>query len=255
MDNNPKTAPGGEKKKLTPYLLLGVLALLVVALIIGVCLLASRLIDKYNAEGEYEQDGDFLLEEPYETVSPDYGKVQDYWEGDWYGWWIIGAASESWEDQVGNYLDACARIRFTGENTATVTIWDEERELSEPLCTAEVTFDGGAEPIGCMVAQSGKFMGSNMEYADWVVDPALKDGVGDFRNMIFISGFYLDPEKEEEGFEYNFFLRPWGMDWEDVRTGDTSECAYDPMMPACYDDWYYPLIQGGVKTAPERFYE
>ena len=38
---------------------------------------------------------------------------------------------------------------------------------------------------------------------------------------------------------FRLYLRPWGMDWEDVRAADES------LLPYYYDDWYLPLIEAG----------
>lgn len=51
-----------------------------------------------------------------------------------------------------------------------------------------------------------------------------------------------DPSDPDSGFNYYIILRPWGMDWEDVRIADNSDNLYTDMMPLAYDDWYLPNI-------------
>ena len=43
------------------------------------------------------------------------------------------------------------------------------------------------------------------------------------------------------------------MEWEDVRTGDTSGCLYRNMLPPDYDSWYAPLLAQGPADMPDSF--
>lgn len=52
---------------------------------------------------------------------------------------------------------------------------------------------------------------------------------------------------------FRLYLRPWGMEWEDVRTGDTSGCLYRNMLPPDYDSWYAPLLAQGPADMPDSF--
>ena len=61
----------------------------------------------------------------------------------------------------------------------------------------------------------------------------------------------MDPDNSGDSFDYEIYLRPWGTEWEDVRSADISEMPYDDMMPAYYDSWYLPLIKDGVTEAPD----
>mgnify|MGYP007069200662 CR=1 FL=1 len=51
------------------------------------------------------------------------------------------------------------------------------------------------------------------------------------------------------------YLRPWGVDWSDVRTGDVSGCWYEDMMPPGYDSWYARLLAQGTAQMPDSFGE
>ena len=62
----------------------------------------------------------------------------------------------------------------------------------------------------------------------------------------------MDPDNREDSFDYEIYLRPWGVEWEDVRNVDTTDLPYDDMMPAYYDSWYLPLIKDGVTEAPDN---
>jgi hypothetical protein len=56
--------------------------------------------------------------------------------------------------------------------------------------------------------------------------------------MICIDGTYEDPENEGS-FAYKIYLRPWGMDWDDLAAAD------EEMLPDSYKTWYLPAIQTG----------
>ena len=99
------------------------------------------------------------------------------------------------------------------------------------------------------MSETGNFLGCEMEYADWIVDPGLSD-VSELDHMICISGDWSDPEGSS--LSYSIYLRPWGMDWEDVKTADTTYMPYDDMMPLYYEDWYLPKIKAGEEM-PESF--
>ena len=101
------------------------------------------------------------------------------------------------------------------------------------------------------MSDSGSFFNAPIEHADWIIDPGASV-VSAFDQMICIDGTWVDPEDENNWIRYYIFLRPWGMDWEDVRTGDTSDMLYEDMMPMGYDDWYLPLIEAGEEM-PNSF--
>ena len=169
-----------------------------------------------------------------------------WWAGDWYGWWIVYDADGSWEDLAGSYWDACARIEVDGDN-GTVVIWDEDCAEDEYICKAQVRFEEGLTEAGAMCSVSGSFFGDDIPADEWYVDP----GDGTVVNISSMFAVYGSFEDEDNGcVEYMVFLRPWGTEWEDVRTGDMSEEIYDDMMPGLYDDWYLPLIRAGVEEAP-----
>ena len=50
---------------------------------------------------------------------------------------------------------------------------------------------------------------SYLEHADWIVDPGLMD----FEDLIRIDGYY---ENGDDEFYYEIYLRPWGIEWDDV---------------------------------------
>ncbi|MGM9554711.1 MAG: hypothetical protein ACI3V2_10425 [Faecousia sp.] len=176
-----------------------------------------------------------------------------WWGGDWYGWWIVKSAGGSYSDLVNSYWDACARISFYEDGSGCIRIWDEDSAFDDHMIDVDVSFGAGTTDHGCMMSEGGYFYDDEVGHADWIVDPGAST-VSSIDDMICIDGTYEDPEDDGESwFTYAFYLRPWGMDWEDVRYADTEDFPYDDMMPNHYDDWYLPLLEAGCESAAECF--
>lgn len=195
---------------------------------------------------------------PVNTDAPAAG--YDWWNRDWYGWWVIVDAEGDFADYDDLFLDAYAEIRVDGD-TGTVKLWHCFGGRNSRIAEAEIEFvDGEGEngyfytsggtlfPDGEMSLGGDRVTPMELVYYDWVVDPA-DSSVSHFEDMIEIMGYYTDPENEENAFTYYVYLKPWGETWEDVRSGDTSDCIYDDMMPYYYDDWYLPLLELGYTDA------
>ena len=180
-------------------------------------------------------------------AEPDYAA---YWAGDWYGWHIVTDASEALQYLKDTAWDACAHLRVRGD-TGTLTVWDTENEPGELLLQASVTFSAGTTGAGCMTADTGSYL--NCDLTDgFQCDPGATE-VRAFDHMILIWG---RAEDENGGWvRFRLYLRPWGMDWEDVRTGDTRGCLYRDLLPPDYDSWYAPLLARGVTKMPDSFEE
>lgn len=157
-------------------------------------------------------------------------ELRDWWNGDWYGWWIMTGCWGTYEDMEGSWWDICGTIDIGEDGLGTVTLWDEDYTKSEPMFLTSVSLDeAGTGAYGTMMSEGGWFMDIPMEHADWIVDP----GLVDYENMIHIDGYY---ENGDDSFFYDIYLRPWGTYWDDVTEED---------LPAFYDDWYLPLIEAG----------
>lgn len=180
-----------------------------------------------------------------EPAAPDYAAS---WAGDWYGWHVITDASESLRYLKNTAWDACARIVVDGASGEFIA-WDTENEPGELLCRAGVTFSPGSTDAGCMAASSGTYL--DCDITDGLrCDPGASD-VSRFARMLCISGRAED--ENGEWVRFRLYLRPWGMDWEDVRTGDTSGCLYRSMLPPGYDSWYAPLLAAHTAQMPDSF--
>ncbi len=163
---------------------------------------------------------------------------QDYWSGDWYGWWHVTSADGYWENLEDSWFDACARIMKYDEASGYIEIWDEDGSgADEYMAECSVSFGAGVTENGAMMSEDGVFWDTAIEHADWIVDPGAS-AVSQYDHMICIDGSYEDPENDG-GFDYKIYLRPWGMDWEDVAESDPE------MLPYYYETWYLPAIQAG----------
>ncbi len=163
------------------------------------------------------------------------GDYAPYWCTDWYGWWQMESCDGEYESLEGQWWDTCATIYVYDDDTGRVVLWDEDGSSSEEFCVCDVSFGPGTTSAGCMKSESGTFWGDcEIGHADWLVDPGASE-VSDFDHMIAIEGRYED---ETGGFLYYIYLRPWGMDWEDVREYDES------LLPGFYDNWYVGKMNG-----------
>lgn len=203
-------------------------------------------MDFYGLVYTFAKDGAYVPE-PVSTQSPATADA-DWLEGDWYGWWIAQNGTGTWEGIDGSFWDACARVWTYSDGTGYIEIWDQDNEAGECFANADVYFPDGET----MVSQEGSFWDMDLADGAWVVWPDDSPMGPEIGNAICIWGTYVDPEDSANSFEYEIYLRPWGTEWEDVRTADTSEMPYDDMMPGYYDSWYLPLIQSGVTEAPDR---
>lgn len=184
-------------------------------------------------------------QEPDADAEPDHAA---YWAGDWYGWHIVTDASEELQYLKDTAWDACAHISVRGD-AGMLTVWDTENEPGELLLRASVTFSAGTTDAGHMTADSGTYLDCDLTNG-LSCDPGVSE-VHTFDHMICISG---RAEDENGGWvRFRLYLRPWGTDWEDVRTGDTSGCLYRNMLPPDYDSWYAPLLARGVADMPDSF--
>lgn len=153
-----------------------------------------------------------------------------WWNGPWYGWWIMTGCSGYYEGMDGEWWDVCGTIDIGDDYMGTVTLWDVDYTKDDPMAEAAVSLNQeGTGEYGTMMSEGGWFTNIALEHADWIVDP----GLVDYPDMIHINGYYEDGGDE---YTYDIFLRPWGIYWDDVLEED---------LPASYHDWYLPMIQAG----------
>lgn len=159
-----------------------------------------------------------------------------YWNHNWYGWYLVESCSGEYEELEDHWWDVCGYIAVNDDDTGKVYLWDEDGDSDDPICVVDVSFREGTTEAGCMCSESGSFWSAstNIEHADWLVDPGASP-TANYDNMIWIEGSYED---EHGDLRYNFYLRPWGTDWDDVRAD------FEDMLPASYDSWYVKVKDG-----------
>lgn len=184
---------------------------------------------------------------------PDEGSgPYEWWEGEWYGWWIVESgygAYASWEDY---FWDAYARIEAYDDDTGHFTLWDVDTDADSPLADMNVSFGDGVTEHGAMINEDGYFMDYEMEHADFVCDPGAMGF--EIEDMILVEFRYYDPTNEDDYMDVYIFLRPWGRDWYDLDGKTNADWPYDDMMPMYYKEWYMPLVAGG-HSLPDSYNE
>ena len=159
----------------------------------------------------------------------------DWWNGDWYGWWKMTGCAGDYEEMEGAWWDICGTIDIGSDMTGTVRLWDEDYSRDSLMAKVNVSLStSGTGEHGTLMSEDGQFTDVYLEHADWIVDPGLMD----FEDLIRIDGYY---ENGDDEFYYEIYLRPWGIEWDDVDADS---------LPNRYEDWYLPLIRAG-KPMPD----
>ena len=216
-----------------------------------------------SVEPSNPEDAEAAEEEEEENQAPNLSQDsgQDgYWAGQWYGWWCIKDGSGNYAQFNNIAWDLYAIIEDYENGDGYLTMWDTETSKDVPLVRGYIHFenDGSVMVSDWLTFYDGQswlpdvVTVQSMDIEDWYVDPA-DSSVTHFDHMIEIIGYYEDPNNSDDSFTYYMYLRPWGTDWEDVRSGDTSACIYNDMMPVIYDGWYVPLMELGVKELPDSY--
>lgn len=184
----------------------------------------------------------FATYQQAEPVDPSLNAVSqtDFWNGGWYGWWVINSGTGVYDDADGGWWDACARIDLDADGSGTLILWDDSCEAGQTIAQAYVQASADLTTSGRLVSTDGSFFDCALDGADaWYIDAAPSSAMP-YSDMICISGVYTDPENGENTFVYSIYLRPWGETWDDVRADN------EELMPYSYDDWYLPLIEAGA---------
>lgn len=161
-----------------------------------------------------------------------------WWEGDWYGWWILVDGTGDYEAVSDSWWDTCAVIDVYEDWTGYIELWDSDGSRDELLIgAAALAFnEEGAGDHGIMFSDAGQFMDDILDVDEWTVDP----GTLAVDDIIMIQGQY---EGTEGSYTYKVYLRPWGTLWDDLDEG---------FYPAGYYDWYLPLLDAG-SDMPDSF--
>ncbi len=161
----------------------------------------------------------------------------DWWNGEWYGWWVMTSCSGYYEGMDNYWWDICATIDIGEDYQGTITLWDNDYTKETAMSEATVSLSSaGTGEHGTVMSEGGWFTNVALEHADWIVDP----GLVNYDNIVCIDGWYEDGS---DTYKYNIYLRPWGMIWDDMTEDD---------LPPNYSNWYLPLVESGA-SMPENW--
>ncbi|MBE7018169.1 MAG: zinc-ribbon domain-containing protein [Ruminococcaceae bacterium] len=161
-----------------------------------------------------------------------------YYAGDYYGWWCIDNVIYGDDSMVGDWWDCCASFDISADGSGHLTIWDENSSKKSPLVSTDISvsvYDGVAR----VVSEDGQFLDDTIEHADWL----FYSDAADYDNAFIIDVSYEDSETEMDCY---FFIRPWGTVWDDVEEDSPED------LPYYYYDWYLPLLDDEVESAPNK---
>ena len=163
-----------------------------------------------------------------------------WWRGKWYGWAAYYQGSGVYALLEGRSWDVVAEISVESD-VGTLEIRNALGE-NYPELDAKVHFQHGSAPHGMMVCTSGSFGSFALSNEQWSSNPG-SDPEGKLEHTFSFTFHCQSPDNAEDSFQIYYVLRPWGMDWEDVRTADTYGMVYKNMMPVHYEDWYLPQLR------------
>ena len=152
-------------------------------------------------------------------------EIQEFWNGDWYGYLHITEASGAYTKRVGERTDAAAHIALGEDARGSIVIWDAEHPRSAPLGECVLRVDDAGGTMGIAMSGQGSFMGSAVNAGDWLIDPSAYS----YENTVEITGYYAD---ETGDFFYTLYLHPWGEAWRESE------------LPPSYE-WYLQAVKNG----------
>lgn len=185
---------------------------------------------------------------PKDTLSIDSVKT-DFWDGDWYGWYVIKNATGEYADWVADWDDVYAQFFMTMHGTGYLRVWDTTTAKNDLMMEVGLSLGEGTTQYGAVVCEEGYIWDDSFESGEWTIDVG-DSAVSQYENMICLKLHYVDPADSQSTIDYEFYLRPWGMKWEDMRE------VHDPweyMTPCYYDEWYLPLLEKGIDTMPDSY--
>lgn len=175
---------------------------------------------------------------PGQPAANDLNVLQQWWNGDWYGYFYLSTADGVWEELEDGYWDCFATIDSDAEGVGNIFLWDDGGELGD--VTLQIT-EYGVSDAGVAMSESGTFNAEEIGHADWIIDPGTN--TQDYEHLIIIDGTFEDSRGGDYGgFTYEIWLRPWGMLWGDVAKED---------LPPDYYDWYLDHYKGAMPTMDE----
>jgi hypothetical protein len=185
---------------------------------------APSLGGEYTMEKEGGVSDSNKNESENEPAEPVFSSnMPEWWDGQWYGTYVVTDAGGVWSEQAGEVFDCLAFIDMRDDLTGTLYLWDYYEELG----TVEIVLEPnvGTNGMGFVSAVSGEMFG-NFAVSSRAFD--ISPGAEKVDDLIWINSEVAQTNNPEEYYvEYELVLRPWGVMWDDS--------GYDP--PSGYA-WY-----------------
>lgn len=183
--------------------------------------------------------------EKSETDNTAPARSYDWWSGRWYGWRVLYSGTGEYAQYKDKAWDVLADIKVNGDK-GSIVLWDYEESVSDQFFDVELSFtDDGDRGHATAVGGTAYDIDAVDSELSFDYNSPYAPGV---ENMLIIEGHFVDPDNSEDTMDYFFILRPWGMEWEDLRGVENDDFLYADMMPLFYDDWYLPEIGVSPKT-------
>ncbi|MDL2259089.1 DUF5640 domain-containing protein [Eubacteriales bacterium OttesenSCG-928-K08] len=164
--------------------------------------------------------------------------LQQWWNGEWYGYIYLPTADGVWEELEDGYWDCFATISSDASGLGRIYLWDDGGVLGD--VSVQIT-EYGVGSAGVAMSEHGYFNAEEIGHADWIIDPGTN--TQSYEHLIIIDGTFEDSRGSDYGgFMYEIWLRPWGMRWDDVAAED---------QPPGYYDWYLARYTGAMPTMEE----
>lgn len=168
-----------------------------------------------------------------------------WWNGLWYGWRVITAAGGDYSEDMGARCDVVGTIE-TLDAGGVIVLWDYNSAADGCFLSALGSFHNDESGLGRFYSESG------FAFASPLGEKSLSARVAwDFEHLLRIQGTVKDPENAKNWLRFEVYLRPWGMDWEDVRTVESEDVPWPSLLPEHYADWYLDQLARGLDPLAE----
>ena len=159
----------------------------------------------------------------------------NWWNGEWYGWWTTTSCEGEFADWEEGWWDCCAEITMDENGQGHLLLWDEDLPKDNPVAEIDLTLKEGDDEKGIAVTKRGYFLDVNVSNGDYTLQPITDS----YDNLLCMEGWY---EIEEGGFYFQVYLRPWGQLWDDMIADDEGYAPY-------FYEQYVQAVENG-ESAP-----
>ncbi|MDL2318039.1 hypothetical protein LJC74_02930 [Eubacteriales bacterium OttesenSCG-928-A19] len=150
--------------------------------------------------------------------------LQQWWAGDWYGYWTVSGVTDRYDALDDGRWDCYATVALANDGSGSIHVWDAEETLFEVSVTVSETSGSGA--MGAAISEGGSYGdGAAIEHADMIIDPSLYG----YDGYMVIDGYHESADDPDEGYYFWVYLRPWGQLWDDIP---------EDSRPPQYAEWY-----------------